>query len=87
MGTMKMKTQYLKKEVQNSKRQKKDTESLESEIRGDIEQAFFKVSTPAMATPNHSVDWFITLSKYSFPWIEVAFDGFSAKECYEVYRE
>ena len=29
--------------------------------------------------------WYVTLSKYEFPWREIAFNKFSAKECYMKY--
>jgi len=31
------------------------------------------------------LDWAITFSKYDFPWHEVKFLKFSAKECYKKY--
>jgi hypothetical protein len=56
-------------------------------ISSPSEQDYYRISSPVTVVPDHNIEWFITLSKYSFPWIEVAFDGFSAKECYEVFRE
>ena len=31
------------------------------------------------------LDWAITFSKYDFPWREIAFGKFTAKECYQKY--
>ena len=33
------------------------------------------------------MDWGITFSKYDFPWRDVAFGSYSAKECYKMYTE
>jgi hypothetical protein len=31
------------------------------------------------------MDWTITLSRNDFPWTEIRFNNFSAKDCYEKY--
>ena len=31
-------------------------------------------------------DWSITLSRNDFPWYDIKFDDFTAKECYDMYR-
>lgn len=31
-------------------------------------------------------DWSVTLSRNDFPWYDVKFDDFTAKDCFEMYR-
>lgn len=31
------------------------------------------------------IDWTITLSRNDFPWYEIRFANFTAKDCYEKY--
>jgi hypothetical protein len=31
------------------------------------------------------LEWKVTLSRYDFPWQEIAFSTFSSKECYKMY--
>jgi hypothetical protein len=33
------------------------------------------------------VDWTITLSRNDFPWPEISFGPFTAKDCYEKYQQ
>lgn len=36
--------------------------------------------------PNiQELEWKVTLSRYDFPWQEIAFGPFSAKDCYRMY--
>ena len=43
---------------------------------------FFKFAT----TPQiQELEWKVTLSRYDFPWHEIAFGFFSPKECYKMY--
>lgn len=32
------------------------------------------------------IDWMITLSRNDFPWHEIKFNNFTAKECFEKYQ-
>ena len=43
---------------------------------------YFKFATPTYV---QELDWAITFSKYDFPWHEIKFSKFSAKECYKKY--
>ena len=43
---------------------------------------YFKFATPTFV---QELDWAITFSKYDFPWHEVKFSKFSARECYKKY--
>lgn len=44
---------------------------------------YFKLANPMFL---QELDWGITLSKYEFPWQDIAKgSGFSARECYEKY--
>ena len=31
------------------------------------------------------LEWTVTLSRFDFPWHEIEFEPFSAKECYKMY--
>jgi hypothetical protein len=31
------------------------------------------------------LEWTVTLSRFDFPWHEIEFEPFSAKECYRMY--
>lgn len=53
----------------------------EQELEGN-QEVFFKLAVP-MNPPE--VDWTITLSRNDFPWFEIKFSYFSARECYEKY--
>ena len=43
---------------------------------------YFKFASPSYMS---ELDWAITFSKYDFPWHEIRFGRFSAKECYKKY--
>lgn len=45
--------------------------------------AFYKHATPLTIS---ELEWTVTLSRYDFPWNEIRFDPFSARECYKMYR-
>lgn len=45
--------------------------------------AYFKHSNPLTIC---ELDWLVTLSRNDFPWNEICFEPFSAKECYKMYR-
>jgi len=47
-----------------------------------LEEPYFKLAAPTHA---QELDWAITFSKYDFPWHEIRFDNFSARECYRKY--
>jgi len=47
----------------------------------DVEP-YYKFATPTFV---QELDWAITFSKYDFPWHEVRFGIFSAKECFRMY--
>lgn len=42
----------------------------------------YKLSIPTYPT---EMDWTITLSRNDFPWQEIRFANFTAKDCYEKY--
>ena len=42
----------------------------------------FKFANPLNV---YELEWKITLSRYDFPWDEIKFSTFSAKECYKMY--
>lgn len=44
--------------------------------------SFYKFSNPLN---NLELEWKVTLSRYDFPWQEICFEPFSAKECYKMY--
>jgi hypothetical protein len=44
--------------------------------------AFYKYANPLNAL---ELEWKVTLSRYDFPWQEICFEPFSAKECYKMY--
>ena len=50
---------------------------------GPDEGIFYKYGNPMYMT--EAVDWTVTLSRNDFPWHEIAFAPFTAKECYEKY--
>ena len=33
----------------------------------------------------YELEWTVTLSRYDFPWHEICFSSFTAKECYKQY--
>ena len=43
---------------------------------------FYKFSNPLNV---YELEWKVTLSRYDFPWREISFEPFSAKECYKMY--
>lgn len=45
-------------------------------------EIYYKIGNP-MFPPE--IDWTITLSRNDFPWQEIRFGIFSAKDCYEKY--
>lgn len=47
-------------------------------------EPFFKFATPTFV---QELDWAVTFSKYDFPWHEIKFDQFSARECYKKYTK
>jgi hypothetical protein len=55
------------------------TELEESDVD---EELYYKLATPACPA---ELDWTITLSRNDFPWHEVKFGAFSAKDCYDKY--
>lgn len=50
-------------------------------IEEDLE-IYYKIGVPANPP---EVDWTITLSRNDFPWHEIKFNGFTAKECYDKF--
>lgn len=50
---------------------------------GDHKEVQFKLSTPCFAA---EPDWSVTLSRNDFPWYDVKFDEYTAKECFDMYR-
>lgn len=44
---------------------------------------YYQFQTPKTAT---ELQWIITLSRYDFPWKDISFEPFTAKECYKQYR-
>lgn len=46
------------------------------------QEVYFKLSIPTYPT---EMDWTITLSRNDFPWAEIKFNNFTAKDCYEKY--
>ena len=44
---------------------------------------YFKHANPLTVS---ELEWTVTLSRYDFPWNEVSFEPFSARECYKMYR-
>jgi hypothetical protein len=47
-----------------------------------VDTEFYKWGNPIYV---QELDWGITLSKYEFCWVEIAFGNFSARDCYEKY--
>jgi hypothetical protein len=43
---------------------------------------YFKFGSPIHPP---EIDWSVTLSRNDFPWYEIKFGGFTAKECYVKY--
>lgn len=56
---------------------------MQSEKEDTKNSVYFKFGNPVYL---QELDWAITLSKYEFPWQDIA-DGFffTARECYEKY--
>jgi hypothetical protein len=46
------------------------------------QEVYFKLNIPNYPT---EIDWTITLSRNDFPWQEIKFDPFTAKDCFEKY--
>lgn len=44
---------------------------------------YFKHATPLTIS---ELEWTVTLSRYDFPWNEICFSPFTARECYNQYR-
>ena len=44
--------------------------------------AYFKHASPLTLK---ELEWTVTLSRYDFPWNEIAFEPFSPKDCYKMY--
>lgn len=60
----------------------------EEEEKGEQDEAIpegihYKFGSPMFPT---EVDWTITLSRNDFPWQEIRFGNFTAKDCYEKYQ-
>lgn len=53
-------------------------------LLGPDEGIYFKLGNPIHPIVE-AVDWTVTLSRNDFPWHEVAFEGFTPKECFEKY--
>lgn len=45
---------------------------------------YYRLGVPAYS---QDVDWTITHSRNDFPWVEIKFDKYSAKDCYEKYTQ
>ena len=43
---------------------------------------YYKFAAPMTV---YELEWTVTLSRYDFPWHEICFGQFSAKECYKMY--
>lgn len=43
----------------------------------------YKFNTPIF---QQEIDWFITLSRNDFPWNEIKFGVFTARDCFEKYQ-
>ena len=41
----------------------------------------------ASALTLSELEWTVTLSRYDFPWNEICFEPFTAKDCYRMYRQ
>ena len=52
-------------------------------MAGEEVDPYYKFATPAFV---QDIDWAITYSRYDFPWREIGFGKFSAKECFIKYR-
>ena len=59
-----------------------ETISMQTHILGPDEGIYFKFGNPLYPM---DADWTVTLSRNDFPWHEIAFPPFSAKECFEKY--
>jgi hypothetical protein len=46
------------------------------------QELHYKLAIPAFPT---EIDWTITLSRNDFPWNEIKFGIFTAKDCYEKF--
>lgn len=62
--------------------EKEDLSELERSIHEEANSQYYKFGNPLYP---QELDWAITFSKYQFPWKEIAFGNFSAKECYIKY--
>lgn len=61
----------------------KDRRPALDELMGPEEtEPYYKFAAPTYV---QEIDWAITFSKYDFPWHEVRFAKFSARECYKKY--
>lgn len=52
------------------------------ELMAEEVDPYFKFASPSYI---QELDWAITFSKYDFPWYEIRFGKFSARECYKKY--
>lgn len=58
--------------------------TIEELIMPEQVEPYFKFATPMHV---QELDWAITFSKYDFPWHDVKFDHFTARECYKKYTK
>ena len=59
-----------------------DTYNQELGFDETAQEPYYKISTPINPA---EIDWTITLSRNDFPWFEIKFGNFTAKECFEKY--
>jgi hypothetical protein len=64
-----------------------ETEACEEIVDEDLPElkeipSYYKFANPINAL---ELEWKVTLSRYDFPWQEICFEPFSAKECYKMY--
>jgi len=45
--------------------------------------SFFKFAAPPSLS---ELEWTVTLSRNDFPWNEISFEPFTARDCYKMYR-
>ena len=55
---------------------------IEETVNEECTEPYYKLAIPNFPT---EVDWTITLSRNDFPWHEIRFGIFSAKDCYDKY--
>ena len=62
--------------------QKEEMEEQETPTLQKLSE-YYKFASPPQI---QELEWKVTLSRYDFPWQDIAFEPFTAKECYKMYQ-